>query len=57
MQFSLMLTGIIDSGINVNMKIDPSIDRDGSILEYWRLKDITLKAWSPFQYGYYEGVF
>lgn len=57
MQFSLMHTGIIDSGINVNMKIDPSIDRDGSILEYCRLKDITIQAWSPFQYGFFEGVF
>lgn len=57
LQFSLMHTGIIDSGINVNMKIDPSIDRDGSILEYCRLKDITIQAWSPFQYGFFEGVF
>ena len=57
LQFSLMHTGIIDSGINVNMKVDPSIDRDGSILEYCRLKDITIQAWSPFQYGFFEGVF
>jgi predicted oxidoreductase len=57
LQFSLMHTGIIDSGINVNMKVEPSIDRDGSILEYCRLKDITIQAWSPFQYGFFEGVF
>ena len=57
LQFSLMHTGIIDSGINVNMKIDSSIDRDGSILEYCRLKDITIQAWSPFQYGFFNGVF
>lgn len=57
LQFSLMHTGIIDSGINVNMKVDSSIDRDGSILEYCRLKDITIQAWSPFQYGFFEGVF
>jgi predicted oxidoreductase len=57
LQFSIMHTGIIDSGLNVNMKIDPSIDRDGSILEYCRLKDITIQAWSPFQYGFFEGVF
>ena len=57
LQFSLMHTGIIDSGINVNMKVDPSIDRDGSILEYCRLKDITIQAWSPFQYGFFQGVF
>jgi len=57
LQFSITNTGIIDSGLNVNMKIDPSIDRDGSILEYCRLKDITIQAWSPFQYGFFEGVF
>jgi Predicted oxidoreductase len=57
LQLSIMHTGMIDSGINVNMKIDNSIDRDGSILEYCRLKDITIQAWSPFQFGFFEGVF
>lgn len=57
LQFSVTNTGMIDSGINVNMKIDPSIDRDGSILEYCRLKGITIQAWSPFQFGFFEGVF
>lgn len=57
LQFGIKHTGIIDSGLNVNMKIDPSIDRDGSILEYCRLKDITIQAWSPFQYGFFEGRF
>jgi predicted oxidoreductase len=57
LQLSIMHTGMIDSGINVNMKINPSIDRDGSILEYCRLKDITIQAWSPFQFGFFEGVF
>lgn len=57
LQFGIMHTGIIDSGINVNMKVDRSIDRDGSILEYCRLKDITIQAWSPYQYGFFEGVF
>ena len=57
LQLSITNTGMIDSGMNVNMKIDPSIDRDGSILEYCRLKDITIQAWSPFQYGFFEGAF
>ncbi|QNO15448.1 aldo/keto reductase [Alkalicella caledoniensis] len=57
LQLSITNTGMIDSGLNVNMKIDPSIDRDGSILEYCRLKDITIQAWSPFQYGFFEGAF
>jgi len=57
LQFSLMHTGMIDSGFYVNMKVEQSIDRDGSILEYCRLKNITIQAWSPFQYGFFEGVF
>lgn len=57
LQLSIMNTGMIDAGLNVNMHIDRSIDRDGSILDYCRLKDITIQAWSPFQYGFFEGVF
>lgn len=57
LQLSITNSGMIDAGINVNMEINQSIDRDGSILDYCRLKDITIQAWSPFQYGYFEGVF
>ena len=57
LQFSIMCTGMIDSGFNVNMKVDSSVDRDGGVLEYCRLKDITIQAWSPFQYGFFSGVF
>ncbi len=57
LQLSLTNTGMIDSGINVNMEIDRSIVRDGGILEYCRLHDITIQPWSPFQYGFFDGVF
>jgi predicted oxidoreductase len=57
LQLSITNTGMIDAGINVNMQIDRSIDRDGSILDYCRLHDITIQPWSPFQYGFFEGVF
>ncbi len=57
LQLSIMFTGMIDRGINVNMKVDRSIDRDGGILDYCRLHDITIQPWSPFQYGFFEGVF
>jgi predicted oxidoreductase len=57
LQFSITNSGMIDAGLNVNMEIDPSIDRDGSILDYCRLKEITIQPWSPFQYGFFEGVF
>jgi len=57
LQLSLTNTGMIDSGINVNMQINRSIDRDGGILEYCRLHRITIQPWSPFQHGFFEGVF
>lgn len=57
LQLSIMHTGMIDAGINVNMTVPGSFDRDGSILDYCRLHDITIQPWSPFQYGFFEGVF
>ena len=57
LQFSAAHTGMIDSGIYVNMKADQSNDRDGSILEYCRHKDITIQTWSSLMYGFFEGTF
>ncbi len=57
LQMSIMHTGMIDQGFHVNMRDDAAIDRDGGTLDYCRLHDITVQAWSPFQYGYFEGVF
>lgn len=57
LQFSLAHTGMIDSGLNVNMTIPQSIDCDGGILEYSRLKNITIQTWSSLQYGFFEGTF
>lgn len=57
LQFGIKHTEMIDQGIHVNMTDDPSIDRDGSILDYSRLNEMTIQAWSPYQYGFFEGVF
>ncbi len=57
LQFSVMHTGMIDAGINVNTKFEGAIDRDGGILDYSRLNNMTIQAWSPFQHGFFEGVF
>lgn len=57
LQFSIAHCGIVDAGINVNIHNDAGTNRDGGVLEYCRLKDITIQAWSPFQYGMFEGVF
>lgn len=57
LQFGIMHTGMVDSGIHVNMEDAGSFDHDGSILEYSRLHDMTIQAWSPYQYGFFEGIF
>ena len=57
-QLSITHSPIIASGIAANMSgLDQSIDRDNGILDYSRLNDITLQAWSPFQKGFFDGVF
>jgi len=57
LQFSIMHTAMVQSGINVNMYNDYSAGRDGGVLDYCRLNDITIQAWSPMQYGFFEGCF
>ncbi len=56
-QFSAAHCPTIDAGLNVNIQNDPGCNRDGSVIEYCRLKKIQLQAWSPFQYGMFEGIF
>ncbi len=57
LQFSLAHTLLIDSGMAVNTGIPQAEERTGGTLEYCRLKDITIQAWSPFQKGFFEGTF
>jgi predicted oxidoreductase len=57
LQLSITNATMIASGVNVNMENDAAVSRDGSVLDYCRLNDITVQPWSPFQYGFFEGVF
>ena len=57
LQFGIKHTGMVDQGLQTNMEISGSIDYDHGILDYSRLKQMTIQAWSPYQYGYFEGVF
>ncbi len=57
LQFGIMHTGAIDFGIHTNMHDDDSIDHDGGMIEYSRLHNMTIQAWSPYQYGAFEGPF
>ncbi|MBQ7795583.1 MAG: aldo/keto reductase [Lachnospiraceae bacterium] len=57
LQVSAAHSSMISNGVEVNMMTDGAVDRDGSVLDYCRLHDITIQAWSPFQYGMIEGAF
>ncbi|UUZ83551.1 aldo/keto reductase family oxidoreductase [Paenibacillus sp. P26] len=57
LQLSITNANMISNGINVNMENESAVNRDGSVLDYCRLHDVTIQPWSPFQYGFFEGVF
>ena len=57
LQFGLGHTVLVDAGLNVNMKNDESVNRDDSTLDFCRLHDITIQAWSPLQFGFIKGHF
>lgn len=57
LQLSIMHTPMIDSGLNLNMYNDASLNHDSGILDYCRLNDITIQPWSPVQFGFFEGCF
>lgn len=57
LQFSITESGMVTSGMNVNMKNPESFMHDGSMLEYARIKNITIQTWSPFQHGFFKGSY
>lgn len=56
LQFGLKHTGMLDEGFNVN-NIYQGEQPSAGLLEYSRREKMTIQAWSPLQYGYFEGVF
>lgn len=57
-QLSITHATLIAQGVAMNMAgADQAIDRTLGTLEYCRLHDITLQAWSPFQAGFFTGPF
>lgn len=58
LQFSLEQSQLLDQALYVNnLTTERSVDRDGGVLDYCRLNDITIQAWSPLQYGFFKGCF
>lgn len=59
LQLSITHSPIIAQGVAANMQgEDQALTLDGGgIVDYCRLHDITIQAWSPFQAGFFNGVF
>ncbi|MDR2253084.1 MAG: aldo/keto reductase [Bifidobacteriaceae bacterium] len=59
LQLSITHSPLVAQGLAVNMeKLDQSVVRDGGgLLDYCRANGITVQAWSPFQRGFFDGVF
>jgi predicted oxidoreductase len=57
LQLSITNATLITQGLHVNMLDDTALGRDGGVLDFCRLNDITIQPWSPFQYGFFQGVF
>jgi len=53
LQLSAAFAPMIASSLHMNNKDDEGLDRDGGVLDYCRLHDVTIQAWSPFQYGFF----
>ena len=57
-QLSLEQSQLIDQALYMNNKTTEfSINRDGNALDYCRLNDMTIQAWSPLQIGMFGGSF
>ncbi len=57
-QLSLEQSQLIDQALYMNNKTTEfSVNRDGNALDYCRLHDITIQAWSPLQIGMFGGTF
>ena len=58
LQLSVTHAALVAQGTAMNMTgEDQSVMRDGGVLDYCRLHDITVQAWSPFQGGFFTGTF
>jgi predicted oxidoreductase len=57
-QLSITHAPLFAQGVAANMAgLDQSISRDIGLLDYSRLNNMMLQAWSPFQKGFFDGVF
>ncbi len=57
-QLSITHAPLFAQGVAANMAgLDQSVSRDNGLLDYSRINKMTLQAWSPFQKGFFDGIF
>lgn len=57
-QLSITHAPLFAQGVAANMAgLEQSVSRDNGLLDYSRLNTMMLQAWSPFQKGFFDGVF
>ncbi|MDR0485784.1 MAG: aldo/keto reductase [Elusimicrobiota bacterium] len=50
LQLNIYNATMLSQGMHVNQSYNENaVDRDGSVLDFCRINDITIQAWSPFQ--------
>ena len=56
-QLSLMHAGLVTAGTNVNVGNTEGTMQDGSLLPWAQKRELGIQAWSPLQYGMFQGCF
>ena len=57
-QLSITHANLVAQGVAINMDgLGQSVSRDLGVLDHARLNGMMLQAWSPFQKGFFDGVF
>lgn len=58
-QLSITHAAVVTQGLAANMQGEPqsTVLDGGGLLDYCRLNDIAVQAWSPFQARFFDGVF
>lgn len=57
LQLSLAHADLITEGTNVNVRNEEGSMKSGGVLDYCRLNNVTVQAWSPMQFGAIKGAF
>jgi predicted oxidoreductase len=57
LQFGLAHSALVDAGLQANTRFDGGLDRDGDALAHAQQQGLRIQAWSPLQFGFFEGNF